>query len=125
MVWREPLEPQVPAFLKAAATDASSPPKKRLRYEVVTSALQSPDSSKGAGLGQSSCCEPLQPDQVFCVGVAAKGVCPGARATVCGSWCKEGKVQTAELVRVQLDVRLVSTGELTVDEQCLQLWDGE
>lgn len=126
VVWSEILEDKLPPSFVLESSDF--PPKKRRRLEMLASDLEMGSLMAEVTTGQCCDLEPIRPNQSFCLGVATGAWCPGAEATVVGFWRKDSAevaVQTGELTRVQLTTRSVCSGELSIDEHCLSLWNGE
>lgn len=101
---------------------ANAPPMKRRRLELLRSALDCSDRT------HDQCdFEPIQHDHAFCLGVATEEITLGAPATIVGFWWKEGVegVCSEDLAQVQLTAKCIRSGELSIEERCLNQWDGE
>ena len=116
VVWTEFQAKVPPSFSRP---DADSPPKKRRRLELLASAV---DSTEYIPCGF----EPVEPDLSFCLAVVTDGGSPGSEIVVVGLWQKKdvNVTVTEELTRVRLTPKAMCSGELTIDDCCLSLWNG-
>lgn len=122
VVWTDPGAHQSSIPPSFASTAADAPPMKKRRLELLTSVLENMDMSRvGCDF------EPLQHEHTFCLGVATGERSLGAPATIIAFWRKEGEEETCseELTHLQLTAKSVCNGELSIDERCLNLWNGK
>lgn len=116
VIWSEPY-PLKSQALPPSLVVADAPPKKKRRLEVLISAMKCSEETQDF--------DPVECGHAFCLGVATEEQLPGTTAVLVVHWWTTGEAHSGELTRVQLTTRSVCSGELSIDEKCLSLWNGE
>ena len=115
VVWSEPypLKSPLPASMVADA-----PPKKKRRLEMLISAMKCSEETQDHF-------DMVECGHAFCLGVAMEEQLPGTTAVLVVHWQTMGEARSRELTQVQLTTKSGCSGELSIDEKCLSLWNGE
>ena len=107
-----------------SACNSNGPPEKRRRLEVLLTALESKDE------GWEEECErkPLRPGAAVCLVITTTDLrVPGQETTIVGMWKEEGsagELVAGEITQVKMDMRLLHSEDLSIDESCLDIWNG-
>ena len=122
VVWNESqtLKSEVPSSFSAERNNV--PPEKRRRIDLLATAIESPK-----GRLEDNYLGPLQPGHSICLVVVSPQRTLGLEGTIVGFWMEDGreKVETGELTRVKISTKLVCNGSLSINNCCLNLWNGK